>query len=92
MLSRGEIVTPQNLWLLDLQSGGMSPLTTGDFADNDPRWSPDLKEIAVSSNRASARAPYRINIAGGAPQPFMAWDRGFFALDDWSSTDRPSPG
>ena len=86
VISRGEIVTPQNLWLLDLQSGGLSPLTTGDFSDNDPRWSPDLKEIAVSSNRASARAPYRINIADGTLQPFMAWDRGFFALDDWSST------
>ena len=86
VVSRGEIVTSQNLWLLDLQSGGMSPLTTGDFSDNDPRWSADLKEIAVSSNRASGRAPYRVSIAGGSPQPLMPWDRGLFALDDWSST------
>ena len=86
VLSRGEIVSPQNLWLLDPQSGGMSLLTTGDFTDNDPRWSPDLKEIAFSSNRASARAPFRISVAGGTPQPFMPWDRGSFALDDWSST------
>ena len=42
----------ERLWLYDVAKGTATRLTTGDFDEGLPAWSPDGKSIAFSSNRA----------------------------------------
>ena len=43
----------QRLWLLDLDSGKLRRLTTGDYDEALPAWSPDGTRIAFVSNRGA---------------------------------------
>src|SRR5580658_5140876 len=40
-----------NLWLMPVGAGPTVQLTSGEFGDSSPRWSPDGRYIAFSSNR-----------------------------------------
>jgi acylaminoacyl-peptidase len=40
-----------NLWVIGADGSGNRPLTTGDFNDGSPRWSPDGTRLAFISNR-----------------------------------------
>ncbi|MET1232544.1 MAG: S9 family peptidase [Candidatus Limnocylindrales bacterium] len=42
---------PGNLWLVDIESGAASRLTSGRADDGQPRWSPDGTRIAFASSR-----------------------------------------
>ncbi len=51
-----------NIWIADADGkAGQRPLTTGNFKDGSPRWSPDGGRIAYISNR------------GGKPQIWVRW-------------------
>jgi acylaminoacyl-peptidase len=41
-----------NLWIVNVDGTDHRPLTTGNFNDTSPRWSPDGKQLAYISNRA----------------------------------------
>ncbi|HEY3883714.1 MAG TPA: protein kinase [Vicinamibacterales bacterium] len=40
-----------DIWILDLQRGGATPLTSGPGRNEGPQWSPDGKRIAFDSDR-----------------------------------------
>lgn len=50
-----------NLWIVSADGTGNRPLTTGDFHDNTPRWSPDGTRLAYISDR------------DGTPQVTLRW-------------------
>jgi len=53
-----------HLYVFDLTARTMTQITSGDFDDSEPAWSPDDKSIAFSSNRSKPDpdATYDINI------------------------------
>ena len=40
-----------NLWIINADGGDHRPLTTGNFDDTTPRWSPDGSQLLYISNR-----------------------------------------
>ena len=61
---RADIMTDSrysNLWIVDTRGNGHRPLTSGDYNDASPRWSPDGSRLAFVSNR------------GGTTQIHVRW-------------------
>jgi acylaminoacyl-peptidase len=48
-----------NLWVVNADGSEHRPLTTGNFNDSSPRWSPDGRQLAYLSNRDGAPQIYR---------------------------------
>ena len=55
------------LYTLNLSSGTVSPLTTGDWNDEQPRYSPDGQRIAFISNRGGSYNIYVMDADGRNP-------------------------
>jgi TolB protein len=55
----------QDLWLLPVAGGEMTPLTTDPTPDWNPRWSPDGREIAFYSYRSGNRDIWVMPSRGG---------------------------
>ena len=53
-----------HLYVFDLAARTLTQITSGDFDDSEPAWSPDSKSVAFSSNRSQPDpdATYDINI------------------------------
>jgi dipeptidyl aminopeptidase/acylaminoacyl peptidase len=56
---------PRALWMLDVASGRVRPLTFSGKSDSDPRWSPDGTSIAFVSDRDGTPQLYRLPMRGG---------------------------
>src|SRR5882672_11374231 len=56
---------PRTLWVLDVASGRVRPLTFSGKSDSDPRWSPDGTSIAFVSDRDGTPQLYRLPMRGG---------------------------
>jgi dipeptidyl aminopeptidase/acylaminoacyl peptidase len=57
-----DIMTDQrcsNLWIINADGSDHRPLTTGNFKDSSPRWSPDGTQLLFVSNRDGAGQIYR---------------------------------
>lgn len=54
-----------NLWIINFDGTDHRPLTTGNFNDTSPRWSPDGKQIIYISNRDQT--------SGSPPQIYRRW-------------------
>src|SRR6185369_4696060 len=48
-----------NLWIINVDGTDHRPLTTGNFSDTAPRWSPDGSQLVYISNRDGAAQLYR---------------------------------
>jgi acylaminoacyl-peptidase len=48
-----------NLWIINADGSGHRPLTTGNFNDSSPRWSPDGTQLLYISNRDGRAQIYR---------------------------------
>ncbi len=48
-----------NLWIINFDGTDHRPLTTGNFNDTSPRWSPDATQIIYVSNREGSSQIYR---------------------------------
>lgn len=57
-----------NLWLVNFDGTGHRPLTTGNFSDGSPRWSPDGTRIAFTSDRAGQTQIWVLWLATGQMQ------------------------
>lgn len=54
-----------NLWAVDTKSSEARQMTFGKQSDTNPKWSPDGKKIALTSNRAGSTQLYIMNFKGG---------------------------
>ena len=54
-----------NLWIVNFDGTGHRPLTTGNFSDDSPRWSPDGSQIAFTSDRDGKPQIWRIWVDSG---------------------------
>lgn len=74
-----------NLWIVDTADGSSRQFTSGDQSDANPKWSPDGKTIAFTSNRSSETQPqiYLIGIDGGEAQVLTDL-KGTIASYNWS--------
>jgi dipeptidyl aminopeptidase/acylaminoacyl peptidase len=64
-LDREAQKTNSDLWLVPVAGGEPRRLTTAQGADNHPRWSPDGKSIAFSSNRGGSTQVWLLPADGG---------------------------
>lgn len=55
-----------NLWIVNIDGSDHRPLTTGNFNDTTPRWSPDGTQLIYLSNRDGAPQIYRRWLDTGA--------------------------
>lgn len=54
-----------NLWIINVDGTDHRPLTTGNFSDTAPRWSPDGSQLVYISNRDGASQLYRYWLNSG---------------------------
>ena len=56
---------PSNLWIVNFDGTGNRPLTSGNYIETAPRWSPDGSQLAFISNRDGAPQLYRLFLDNG---------------------------
>jgi dipeptidyl aminopeptidase/acylaminoacyl peptidase len=88
IVSRVESAGMSNLWLLDVEKGTFSRVTTGAASDVDPRFSPDGRAVIFGSNRDPSRSPYRASVVGEQPAPLFKFPGRLYSNDDWSADGR----
>jgi Tol biopolymer transport system component len=72
-----------DIYVMDADGNGQTPLTTDPARDLSPSWSPDGSRIAFHSDRAGNWDIYVMN-ADGSGQTRLTTDPGRDALPDWS--------
>ncbi len=78
-----------HLWTVDLTTGAVSPLTTGDYDESQPEVSPDGRWVAFVSNRApdpdeSYDTDVFVMPAAGGPVMRVSRERGAATEPRWS--------
>lgn len=69
--------TRSAIWLLDIRSGETRQLTSGEKRDASPRWSPDGRAIAFTSDREDETSQlYLLDLAGGEARRLTLTRRG----------------
>ena len=57
-----------NIMLVDVEGGKTRTLTRGNRVDLRPRWSPDGKRLAFTSDRDKGRTLWVLDMTGGQPR------------------------
>ncbi len=76
-----------NLWTVDTESGNALQLTFGKQSDTNPKWSPDGKRIAFTSNRDSSSQLYVIRFNGGEAEKITELE-GRIGYFEWSPNSK----
>ena len=71
-----------DIWTVPTAGGTARQLTVHPADDGEPRWSPDGKRIAFTSDRKSGRQVYVMNADGGKPEQITFHTAGY-SLQDW---------
>jgi tricorn protease len=71
-----------DIWIAPAAGGTARQLTTHAADEAEPRWSPDGKEIAFTSDRRSGRQVWIMPAEGGHPEQVTFHTSGF-SLQDW---------
>ncbi|MCP4549981.1 MAG: hypothetical protein GY835_26280 [bacterium] len=69
-----------DIWIVDSQGGEARRITDNIAHDKMPKWSPDGREIAFSSDRNGNYDIYIVSATGGAPERMTFHSRDDFAL------------
>jgi dipeptidyl aminopeptidase/acylaminoacyl peptidase len=64
-----------NIWIASIADGSLKQLTNGVVNDSMPRWSPDGRQIAFSSNREGQSSLWLVDAETGACQKLAPWSR-----------------
>jgi dipeptidyl aminopeptidase/acylaminoacyl peptidase len=74
------------LWLLDCDAPEPKPraLTSGEYVDSPPVWSPDGKQLAFLSARNGPPQIYVLNLGGGEARKLTAFKQGVGGGPVWS--------
>jgi dipeptidyl aminopeptidase/acylaminoacyl peptidase len=64
-----------NLWLVPANGGEFVQVTTGEYNDSMPRWSPDGRLIAFASNRDGKAAIWVLEVATKQMRQLTVWER-----------------
>jgi len=77
-----------NLWLLDLERGSTSRLTSTPGSDYGPIWSPDGRKILFASSRSGLPDLFEITSGGGSAEKLVFHDAQDKNPLDWSRDGR----
>jgi dipeptidyl aminopeptidase/acylaminoacyl peptidase len=68
-----------NLWMMSVDAHRMVQLTSGEFSDSLPRWSPDARYIAFASNRGGHSSLWLVDAKTHESRALTPWpQRDFF--------------
>ena len=74
-----------NVWLIDIERGSLSPVTSYAFFAANPIWSPDGRRIAYGT---AAGSVYVQKVNGGGAGEVLFPTKAFAPLSDWSRDGR----
>lgn len=72
-----------NLWAIKTDTGKIRQITFGNQSDTNPKWSPNGKKIAFTSNRGGSTQLYVLNFNGGEAEK-MTDVKGAIGYFEWS--------
>ncbi len=64
-----------NIWVGSTDSGSLKQITEGEVNDSMPRWSPDGRQIAFSSNRGGQPSLWIVDAETGKSQMLATWSQ-----------------
>jgi len=76
-----------NLWSVNTESGKIQQITFGKQSDTNPKWSPNGKKIAFTSNREGSTQFYILRFNGGEAEK-MTDIKGAIGSFEWSSNGK----
>jgi Tol biopolymer transport system component len=74
----------QDIWLIDVQSGGMRRLTTEPVRERFPAWSPDGRRVAFASERDGGYDLFESPVDGSGPETTLLVSPGTQWPEDWT--------
>jgi serine/threonine protein kinase len=77
----------RDIWFVDLVRGMSTKFTAGSFAESEPQWSPDGKELAFVSTRGGGSRVYR-KTTSGERETAIEEIPGTSRVEDWSADGR----
>ncbi|HEU4792817.1 MAG TPA: S9 family peptidase [Nitrolancea sp.] len=81
---------PTHLWVIHSNGGAPRQVTSGEFSDSQPAFSPDGRELAFVSNRTGDRdfncasEIWAVSLQGGQPRCIAGGDDAYFWHPAWS--------